>query len=177
MAECKACGEWFGTATPQDLCPTCERALNRLGGYVAPVRHGRWIGLEYDGYADGAPVYDLWECSECGEEVRAGTMSLIRTRGAIAAARKWTPMDELLTGKDLDTIARAHRHCREMEIERTLGALRVRVSTCPATRAWSVPYLIRLERWRPGMYSTQYFDSAEALREELKHGTIDLSGR
>ena len=70
MAECKACGEWFGTATPQDLCPTCERALNRLGGYVPPVRHGRWIGLEYDGYADGAPVYDLWECSECGEEVR-----------------------------------------------------------------------------------------------------------
>mgnify|MGYP007042903145 FL=1 len=86
-------------------------------------------------------------------------------------------MDELLTGKDLDTIARAHRHCREMEIEADAGALRVRVSTCPATRAWSVPYLIRLERWRPGMYSTQYFDSAEALREELKHGTIDLSGR
>ena len=37
---------------------------------VAPVRHGRWIGIEYDGYADGFPVYDLWECSECGEEVR-----------------------------------------------------------------------------------------------------------
>ena len=37
---------------------------------VAEVRHGRWIGLEYDGYADGDPVYDLWECSECGEEVR-----------------------------------------------------------------------------------------------------------
>lgn len=37
---------------------------------VAPVRHGRWIGIEYDGYADGYPVYDLWECSECGEEVR-----------------------------------------------------------------------------------------------------------
>ena len=37
---------------------------------VEPVRHGRWIGLEYDGYADGNPVYDLWECSECGEEVR-----------------------------------------------------------------------------------------------------------
>ncbi len=29
---------------------------------------GHWIGLEYDGYADGCPVYDLWECSECGEE-------------------------------------------------------------------------------------------------------------
>lgn len=37
---------------------------------VAEVRHGRWIGMEYDGYADGFPVYDLWECSECGEEVR-----------------------------------------------------------------------------------------------------------
>ena len=37
---------------------------------VAEVRHGRWIGLEYDGYADGSPVYDLWECSECGEEVK-----------------------------------------------------------------------------------------------------------
>lgn len=35
-----------------------------------PGRHGRWIGIEYDGYADGFPVYDLWECSECGEEVR-----------------------------------------------------------------------------------------------------------
>ena len=78
-------------------------------------------------------------------------------------------MDDLLTTNDVDTIARAHRRCGEMEIERTLGALRVRVSTCPASRAWSVPYLIRLERWRPGMYSTQYFDSAEALREEFSN--------
>lgn len=31
-------------------------------------KHGRWEGLEYDGFADGCPVYDLWECSECGEE-------------------------------------------------------------------------------------------------------------
>lgn len=30
-----------------------------------PVRHGRWIGIS-DGYADGYPVYDEWECSECG---------------------------------------------------------------------------------------------------------------
>ena len=29
---------------------------------------GKWIGLEYDGYADGNPVYDLWECSNCGNE-------------------------------------------------------------------------------------------------------------
>lgn len=34
----------------------------------APVKHGRWIPLEYDGYADGFPVWDLWECSQCQEE-------------------------------------------------------------------------------------------------------------
>ena len=83
-------------------------------------------------------------------------------------------MNDLLTDKDLETIARAHRRCREMEVERTLGALRVRVSTCPATRAWAVPYLIRLEWWRPGMYTTKYFDSAEALREELRVWSPEL---
>lgn len=31
-------------------------------------KEGEWIGIEYDGYADGCPVYDVWECSECGEE-------------------------------------------------------------------------------------------------------------
>ena len=30
-----------------------------------PVRHGQWIGIS-DGDADGYPVYDEWECSECG---------------------------------------------------------------------------------------------------------------
>lgn len=34
---------------------------------VQPERkHGRFIGTEYDGYADGSPVYYEWECSECG---------------------------------------------------------------------------------------------------------------
>lgn len=31
---------------------------------------GEWIGIEYDGYADGVPVYDVWECSACGNEWR-----------------------------------------------------------------------------------------------------------
>lgn len=31
-----------------------------------PIRHGRFIGTEYDGYADGNPVYYEWKCSECG---------------------------------------------------------------------------------------------------------------
>ena len=31
--------------------------------------HGHWVGIEYDGYADGFPVYDTWECSKCGNEI------------------------------------------------------------------------------------------------------------
>lgn len=28
-------------------------------------KSGYFVG-EYDGYADGAPVYDMWSCSACG---------------------------------------------------------------------------------------------------------------
>ena len=27
-----------------------------------------WLGIDYDGYADGQPVIELWECSNCGYE-------------------------------------------------------------------------------------------------------------
>lgn len=37
MPDCKACGAWFGSVAPQDLCPACERALARLKGYAVPV--------------------------------------------------------------------------------------------------------------------------------------------
>ena len=45
-------------------------ALCRNASYNSKpeVRHGRWIPTEYDSYADGAPVWDKWECSECGHE-------------------------------------------------------------------------------------------------------------
>lgn len=55
---CRAC--WV-----DDMVGEIEQAVD---AEVVPVVHGRWVGLEYDGYADGCPVYDLWECSECGEE-------------------------------------------------------------------------------------------------------------
>ena len=31
-------------------------------------KQARWIPTEYDGYADGNPVYNKWECSKCGWE-------------------------------------------------------------------------------------------------------------
>lgn len=52
-------------------CQCANDVITRIpAADVAEVRHGAWVGLEYDGYADGYPVYNLWECSECGEEVR-----------------------------------------------------------------------------------------------------------
>lgn len=35
--ECKVCGKWFGTILKSDLCPTCERAYNRI-----------FSGIQYD---------------------------------------------------------------------------------------------------------------------------------
>lgn len=41
---------------------------------VIPSRpRGEWIGISYDGYADGNPVYDEWECSNCGYETEEET--------------------------------------------------------------------------------------------------------
>ena len=51
-------------------CGKHLRADHLIANDVVIQKHGRWVGIEYDGYADGYPVYDLWECSECGEEVR-----------------------------------------------------------------------------------------------------------
>ena len=36
---------------------------------VRPVVRGRWEGDEYDGYADGYPVYTSWRCSACGDVI------------------------------------------------------------------------------------------------------------
>ena len=43
MTECKICGDYFASSHKEELCVTCQRALDRLGDYVAPVRHGKWI--------------------------------------------------------------------------------------------------------------------------------------
>ncbi len=33
---------------------------------VEERKRGEWIGTEFDGYADGNPVYYEWKCSCCG---------------------------------------------------------------------------------------------------------------
>ncbi|MBQ9168896.1 MAG: hypothetical protein IJX67_10900 [Oscillospiraceae bacterium] len=61
MADCKACGAFFGTAMPQDLCPTCDRALKRLNGYVAPVVHGEWRAK----IMKDIGTHTVYWCSKC----------------------------------------------------------------------------------------------------------------
>jgi len=55
----------------------CVLALRTLAdnAYRMPVVdaeavvHAVWYGSEFDGYADGGPVYETWMCSHCHEEV------------------------------------------------------------------------------------------------------------
>lgn len=45
-----------------------EKAIKELP--TAPERKtGKWVGTEFDGYADGYPVYYEWKCSACGRIV------------------------------------------------------------------------------------------------------------
>lgn len=47
-----------------DAAPTVDPETLR------PV--AQWEG-QYDGYSDGEPVYDVWECSNCGHTIDDGT--------------------------------------------------------------------------------------------------------
>lgn len=73
----KKCHEWHDEADTEEIRIRAEQAeitfmecILRLKDQptvdAQPVRHGRFIGTEYDGYADGNPVYYEWKCSECG---------------------------------------------------------------------------------------------------------------
>ena len=37
MSCCKVCGNFFGSSKEEDLCITCQRALERLKGYAVPM--------------------------------------------------------------------------------------------------------------------------------------------
>ena len=44
----------------------CKTIEDAEGTIFLKRDNGRFIGTEYDGYADGNPVYHEWKCSECG---------------------------------------------------------------------------------------------------------------
>ena len=53
-----------------------RNAIKQLQPVTPQPKMGRWIPIEYDGYADGSPVWDKWECSECGYEHNGDEESL-----------------------------------------------------------------------------------------------------
>ncbi len=72
MADCKACGGWFVSSGHEELCISCERSLKRIGGYAAPVVHGRWVNFK--------PVH--YQCSVCGLNVGGVTSNYCPNCGA-----------------------------------------------------------------------------------------------
>ena len=50
----------WDTSTISSVLDVAIKALEQ------PERNGEWIGTEFDGYADGNPVYYEWKCSACG---------------------------------------------------------------------------------------------------------------
>lgn len=57
---CKGCGSHFIPQENEKLCPSCAKVLKRLGDYVAPVRHGHWLGKP-------TGRYEVLKCSVCGD--------------------------------------------------------------------------------------------------------------
>lgn len=78
--------------------------------------------------------------------------------------RRWT---SLITAGERETLRAALLRGRVMALEWEVPSirLRVRVSTQRAGPVWPMPMVVRLERWEPGKYSTQLFDSVEALKD------------
>lgn len=70
---------------------------------------------------------------------------------------------DLLTSKDLDQLRQALAAGREISLTRSLRGLTVTASTCRGAPAWGCDMLIRLERSRGPVYSTQYFRSVEEM--------------
>lgn len=60
----KCGGCWCMTDWENFTAQEAEKKWNQR----AEHKPGRWIPGEYDGYADGNPVYDTAICSECFEE-------------------------------------------------------------------------------------------------------------
>lgn len=56
----------------KDICVDCtEKLINFIEIHKTNntnKHEAEWIGVEGDGYADGHIVYDVWQCSNCGNE-------------------------------------------------------------------------------------------------------------
>lgn len=63
MPDCKVCGSWFAAVNKREaLCPICERALERLAGYAAPVvrcKDCKWFADNNGGEWYGCQMFQV----------------------------------------------------------------------------------------------------------------------
>ena len=64
----------------------------------------------------------------------------------------------LLSSNDRKALRNALREGREMSLERqwSNGRERIRATVTPASPAWDVPYILRIDWWRGVEHSHQY---------------------
>ena len=70
----------------------------------------------------------------------------------------------LLSENDFRTLETAMRRMERVILEREMDPVRIRVSTTTADNAWTVAMLVRVEKWLPGWYETQYHESVQKAR-------------
>ena len=70
----------------------------------------------------------------------------------------------LLSTNDLTRLSRAMSGMYEDRVVITIGKHKMAASVVPASPAWHVAMLVRLEAWWPVGYTSQYFESVEGLR-------------
>ena len=70
----------------------------------------------------------------------------------------------LLSGNDLTRLSRAMSGMYEDRVVITIGKHKMAASVVPASPAWHVAMLVRLEVWWPGGYASQYLESVEEMR-------------
>ena len=68
----------FDNMVDIEIYDTVLDAIRNGKPLLKEQRTGKWVGIEYDGYSDGHPVYDVWECSICHEEHEGDYDSLPR---------------------------------------------------------------------------------------------------
>lgn len=83
----------------------------------------------------------------------------------------------LLSEKDLAAVAAALEGGTELVLERSLGDLRIAVSTSRAPPVWQpAAMLARVECWAGHIYSTQWCASPEEVRQACRSGSACASG-
>lgn len=86
-------------------------------------------------------------------------------------------MGLLLSDNDLAAIQTALDSGLVIEMTRTLGALRITVTTARAPDVWYPwRWLARVEIWDGHLYSTQWCVSSEEVRQACRSGSVCASG-